>query len=92
MNNKFNSIPIEPDTKVLFHKESKLHQYDVRYEIWNWDGIEAESIIFSNDDIGDLTDQEIKKLVWSLPIKKEESAMTLNRSETGYIFCNFNFE
>ena len=88
----FNNIPIEPDTRILFQKEGKPHQYDVRYEIWSWDGIEAESIIFSNNDVSALTDQEIETLVLKSGMVIEGSAITLSRSDSGYTFCNFNFE
>jgi hypothetical protein len=59
MSKKFNNIPIEEDTKILFQKQGKLGGYDIRYEIWSWDRIEAESFIFSNEDVAGLTDQEI---------------------------------
>ena len=92
MKDRIKAVPIEPDTKILFQKEGKLQNYDVRYEIWSWDGIEAESIIFSNDDVSALTDQEIESLVRKSAMVKVDSAMTLNRSDSGYTFCNFNFE
>ena len=91
MKNRFNVVPIETDTRILYQKQGKLDEFDVRSEIWSWDGIEAESIIFFNDDVAGLTDQEIEKMVRILPIIKEGSAMTLNRS-TDFTFCNFNFE
>ena len=89
---KFGNVPVEDDTTILFRKDGKLHEYDIRYEIWKWDGIEAESFIFSNDAVGHLTDQEIEKLVRTSPMVKEGSVMTLTRSDSGYTFCNFNFE
>ena len=91
MKNRFNTVPVETDTRILYQQEGKLDEFDVRYEIWRWDGIEAESIIFLNDDVSGLTEQEIEKIVRTSPIVKEGSVMTLNRS-TDFIFCNFNFE
>ncbi|MEX1346406.1 MAG: hypothetical protein AB1Z31_01635 [Desulfobacterales bacterium] len=91
MKSRFNVVPIETDTTILFQQEGKLDEFSVRFEIWSWDGIEAESIIFLNADVVGLTDQEIKTLARKSPIVKEGSAMTLNRS-TDFIFCNFNFE
>ena len=92
LKNRFKAVPIEPDTRIQYQKQGKLHQYNVRYEIWSWDGIEAESIIFSNDDVSALTDQEIESLVRKSAMVKVGSATTLNRSDSGYTFCNFNFK
>jgi hypothetical protein len=91
LKNRFNVVPIEADTRILYQQEGKLCGYDIRYEIWSWDGIEAESIIFLNDDVEDLSDQEIETLVRKSPIVKEGSAMTLNRS-TDFTFVIFNFK
>ena len=91
MNYTVKTIPLETGSRILYQKKCKLDEFDVRYEIWSWDGIEAESIFFLNDDVTGLTDQEIEKMVRTSPIVKEGSVMTLNRS-TDFIFCNFNFE
>lgn len=91
LNIKFSNIPIEKDTRILFQKQCKLGGYDVRHEIWSWDGYRGESLIFSNDDVAGLTDRDIKRLVRTSGLIDEGSAMTLNRS-TDFTFCNFNFE
>ena len=56
LSNKFKQVPIDEDTEILFQEEKKLGQYDVLYEKWCWDGINAESIIFANEDIANLDD------------------------------------
>jgi hypothetical protein len=43
INNKFDAVPIENDTTVLFQLNATLGDYDVLYQMWNWDGITAES-------------------------------------------------
>ena len=90
MNNRFDTVPIETDTRILYEKQGKLGGYDFRYEIWNYDGIKAESIIFANADVAGLSDQEIKQVVRQSATVKE-GPMTLNRS-SGFVFVNFNFE
>lgn len=89
---KFINVPLESDTRILFEQETIVEGYDALYQWWFWDMFIGESLIFSNDDVEDLTDQEIEKVVRTLPIAKEGSAMTLNRSDSGFTFCNFNFE
>ena len=92
MNQKFKSIPIEPDTRILFQNETNLGGYPVRYEIWSLDGYRAESFIFSNDDISGLSDIVIEKVVIESGLIHEESGITLNRSDSGFVFVCFNFE
>jgi hypothetical protein len=46
---------------------------------------------FSSDDIYDLNNGELEQVVRTSPIAKEGSSMTLNKSDSGYIFCYFNF-
>ena len=91
MKKKFKNVPIDEDTKILFQKEAKLDNYDVLYQKWLWDGMTGESIIFSSDDAKDLNDDEIKALVKLSPIVKEDSKITLKRSDSGFVFANFNF-
>jgi hypothetical protein len=37
-----------------------LGDYDVLYQMWNWDGITTDSFIFLSSDIYNLTDVEVK--------------------------------
>jgi hypothetical protein len=92
MTDKFNKVPIEDDTAILFQTEAKLGRYDILYQKWFWDGITAESIIFANEDVDDLEEEEIIKEVKASPLLKKDSKITLKRSGTGYTFVNFNFE
>jgi len=92
MNQKFNNIPIEPDTRILFKHETNLCGYPVRYEIWSCDGYRAESLIFSNDDVLRLTDKEIEMVVHESGLIHEESGININRSDSGFVFVSFNFE
>ena len=90
--NKFKNVPIEEDTRIIFQQEMKFGEYDVLYQTWTWDGISAESIIFSSEDIPELKDQEIEKQVRASPICKKGSSITIKRTDSGYTFINFNFE
>ncbi len=92
MTDKFKNVPVEEDTRILFRQEAELGTYEVLYEMWSWEGISAESIIFVNDDISDLTDEELEQEVRQAPLVKKESAMTIKRLDSGFTFVNFNFE
>ena len=92
MSNKFKTVSVEKDTRILFHKEIKLDKYDVLHEKWFWDGIKAESVIFANEDVADLSDEEVELIVKSSALPKLGSSFTLKRLESGFTFVNFNFK
>ena len=92
MNKKFDNVPVEEDTRILFRQEAQFGTYEVLYEMWSWEGISAESIIFASDDISDLTDEELEQEVRKSPLVKKESAVTIKRLDSGFTFVNFNFE
>ena len=92
MASKFERVPVEEDTKIIFQQEAKLGEYDVLYQKLYWDGITAESIIFANEDIVGIADDEVEAEVRTSPLLNADSKITLKRSESGFTFVNFNFE
>jgi hypothetical protein len=90
MNDKFKQIPVEIDTTIISRKEVNVASYEALYEIWSWDGVTAESIIFDSKDVAHLTDSEIEEMILTLSFFKRESSVTLKRS-TDFTFVNFNF-
>jgi len=54
---KFNNIPEQKDNEIIFRAETRFGDFDVVYE--KWDGILAESIIFDEDDVSEMDDDEI---------------------------------
>ena len=89
---RFKDVPVEDDTKIIFQQEAKLGDYDILYQKWFWEGIAAESIIFANEDVIDLSDEEIEMKVRTSPLLKTGSSITMKRLESGFTFVNFNFE
>ena len=92
MTDKFKNVPVEIDTRILFRQEAKLGEHAVLYEMWTWEGISAESIIFASGDISDLNDEELELEVRKSPLVNSDSAITIKRLPAGYTFVNFNFE
>jgi hypothetical protein len=92
MTDKFKNVPVEEDTRILFQTEATFGTYNVLYEMWTWEGISAESIIFASDDISDLTDDQLEREVRKSPLVKKGSAVTIKRLDAGFTFVNFNFE
>lgn len=91
MSDKFKNIPINEDTNIVFEMEANLDEYRVKYEMWHCDGTWAESIIFDNEDIKNLNQNEVGTLVKSLPVVKPDSKITYKKSDSGFTFVNFNF-
>ena len=89
---KFDNVPVVEDTKILFELEATLGEYKVLYQKWFWDGNTAESIIFANEDVINLTDKEIEREVRTSPLLQKASKITLSRSKSGFTFVIFNFE
>ena len=69
----------------------KLGEFDVRHEIWSWKGYKTEAIIFENDDIVALTDQDIESLVVKSELVKEAIEINIDRLER-FTFVIFNFQ
>jgi len=92
MSKKFDGVPVEEDTRIRFRQEIRLGKFDVLHEKWSWEGILAESIIFADDDISGMTDEEIEQEVRKSPLVKKESEVKIKRSYKGFTFINFNFE
>jgi hypothetical protein len=88
---KFDSVPVEEDTRVLRNKETNLGQYDVLHQKWKWEAITAESIIFLDEDVADLEDEELESMVKESSFFKGGQT-TIKRSESGFTFVNLNFE
>ena len=92
MSQKFDGVPVEKDTRILFRQTAKFGKYDVLYEMWFWEGLKAESIIFATDDVSDMTDEKLEQEVRESPLVKEDSAVTIKRLAEGFTFVKFNFE
>jgi len=92
MSGKFNNVPVDKDTRINFRHEAKFGKHDVLYEMWTWEGISAESLIFVSDDVSHLTDEELEHELRKSPLVKKDSALTIKRLDAGFTFVNFNFE
>ena len=91
MPDNFEDVPVEVETQIIFCVPAQIEAYDVMYQKWNWDGIYAESVIFCNEDVAALTEEQIKKEVaLCTALVKEGSQLTYKKGEK-YTFVNFNF-
>lgn len=85
----FLDVPVEKDTRLINVTSVKIEGIDARYESWTWEGIAAESLIFHNEAVEHLSDEELGLLVERNMVIKDH-AKTIKR-EAKYILVNFNF-
>ncbi len=94
MSNKFENVPVENDTTIYTSIEASFGEYSVLYQTWGWDGIKAESLIFSTGDIKRLTEDDLIEEVRQSPLIEPESRkkeITFKQNED-FTYVNFNFE
>lgn len=92
MQSKFEQVPVEKDTRVLYQHEARLGGYDVLHQMWCWDGVTAESVIFDSSDVSELSDQELEEVVRLSPMVKPNSSITLTRNASEFTYVSYNFE
>ena len=88
---KFIDITVDRDTRILYRNPIKVGNYDALYEIWSWDGIHGTSVIFVSEEVEDLSEEEIFKLVCSALNKDKLSEYTISDGKSEYRFGNFSF-
>lgn len=94
MSNKFENVPVEYDTTIYASIEAPFGEYSVLHQTWRWDGVDAESLIFSTGDIKHLTKDDLIEEVRHSPFIKPESrnkGITFKQNED-FTYVNFNFE
>lgn len=90
--NKFKDVKFEPDTKLLFFDYLIIDGLDCKYEIWSWDGIQGESLIFLKEDLKNFEKSFFETIVKKL---KKENNLKLDitlKSSNQYFYVNFGFK
>lgn len=89
---KFDNVPVEDDTKILFSTPAHFGDYDVLYQKWSFSGLIAESLIFVTDDIANITMNELENEIRnSAMVTDSEKEITISSGKSEYTFFNFNF-
>lgn len=90
---KFKDIILDPDTTLLHQQFIKIDNIDCKYEIWIWDGIEAESLIFCTNELESTEELYLKTLILKFLDKTDCNDVKFTyKSNKGYTFLNFNFK
>jgi hypothetical protein len=91
MNAKFKDVPVEEDTRVLRREVVTVGGREVLHEIWTWDGVRGETIVFVSKEVGGLRDTELEAIVRQSNMVELGSQITIKRSDSGFTFASFNF-
>ena len=90
-NTKFENIPTDDDTFVLRQRTVSINQIDAVHQEWVWDGILAESMIFSSADVSHLNAREVLEMVSTFgEVQKFRQANFSNRNDD-FVCVNYNF-
>lgn len=89
-NNDWN-IPQDEGTTPQLLINVILGDIEARWEVWSWEGLEGQSLIFETKSLEDMNDNELEKLVRSTGLAEPDSEMTTGRN-ADLTFVNFNFE
>lgn len=92
MSEKFSKVTMEEGDILIFEQVCALGEYEVLYQNWVWEDIEAHGMIFADEDVSHLTDEQIIAEVKLSPMVNKDSEITFARNKDGFTFVNFNFE
>ena len=88
MTDKFNSVPIEDDTKIIFSMPAKFGAYDVLYQKWGWSGVTGESLIFSNKDLNGVSVDKLLDEIRTSPLINDRSSEITTSVKKDFTFFN----
>lgn len=90
MTNLFAACPVEEDTRIRSREQRKIGGLDVMLETWDWDGIFGRSAILIDEQVADLTDDQIiDRLSTEIEI---DDGKTISRKGNGFVFINYGFK
>jgi len=90
---KFKNINVEPDTIIQSNRFLKIDKIYCRHEMWVWDGIEAESLIFCTSELESTEESYLKGLLLKFLNRSSSDEIEITLKTTGdYTYLNFNFK
>ncbi len=88
---KFKKRKHDEDTRIIEEQYQQYKDIDFLLEKWCWDGILAESAIFLEEQVKDMSDEALIAFTFEalgLPIDPQTS---IKRNSNGFAFINFHF-
>jgi len=88
---KFENVKTDEDTIITEQVECMYGDYPVLYQKWIWDAINAESLIFCNEDIANIPLHELVDDIKKSPLVHNPEKEITSSVDEQYTFVNFNF-
>ena len=88
---KFDRVKIESNTKIHLIDYININSFDCRHEIWSWDGIKGESLIFCTKDFKN-TKNEVQKIVETYINEEFDEKKHTFKIKDEYVFFNYNMK
>ncbi len=96
MTRNFENIPLDDDTQILLSSQMKFGELDCVFQIWTYDAIQGNSLIFYADDLQDKSDEELKTMILTeseiVSNKSQKLTISKNNDEHPFVFVNFDFK
>lgn len=96
MKRKFENIPLDEDTRILLSSQMKFGELDCLFQIWVYDSIQGNSLIFYADDLLDKSEDELKTMILTesdiVSNKSQKLTISKNKEEHPFVFVNFDFK
>jgi len=88
---KFDRVKIESNTKIHLIDYININSFDCRHEIWSWDGIKGESLIFCTKDFKN-PKNEVQKIVETYINEEFDEKKHTFKIKDEYVFFNYNMK
>ena len=82
-NTKFENVPVEEDTRIFGQEIIILVGREVLHQSWGWDGVRAESLIFTEEEWGEIPDDTFPAIARTSQLVDYGSQVTVSRSDSG---------
>jgi hypothetical protein len=92
ISSKWDDIPVEEDTRIIHRIEAALNDLDCVYETWFWDGVQAQSLIFIEEELTISLENMEKEIRENTTLLDYKDSDITTKVTNGYVFFNFNFE
>ena len=91
--NKFQNTLVYTNVHILMNTTLWWkNNIEILYQIWVQDNIKCESLVFDENDVAHLSDDEILDRVSSCDLCAYKDDLTLMRNCEGYTIVNFDFD
>ena len=90
MTNKFKNVP--KMGIILDQNTMTLNDIEVLYQKWKWCEYTVESIIFEENDVSDMSDDDIIDFVSTSTLVKDKNEVVIVRDRQDYVYASLNIE